>query len=852
MPHGGTFAAPVRGGYQSPPAPAARGGRRGGRPKPPRDNSTCIEIIREVIEDLADGKCRNAAHPDIVALHGRTVTASRCVLGRLAPHAGLETPDLDNLGDDLDSLISDLTAAEHAAEVDRDKEEKDKWRHWLTDNFHRGARNAHKATKVIEDEQPTTVITPKGVISADPVEFLRSKRDKYRALWAASETPIEYKWHGRIAELPRLAVEELRAASASFADDTASAYDGIHVKAYRLICDQGLEALAKILAAVEASGRWPTAASLTTVTLIDKKSGGHRGIANLTSTYRIWSKARKPWAQRWEDANQRPFFAASRGVGPIDAVYRQALKHEAAVAEGRESAVLLDNLENFFEAIDREVLVREAQALDFPLALLRASLAAYIGPRMLTLDGRAAKELYARNGIVPGCTFATSFVKLFYLRRLDAFVAQLPPDVDVDKYIDDLAISAAGVSDELIAKITAAREAARVALTSDLGCRIAESKSRVVASSSRVARAIAGKLGMEYAVRRCAPNLGVDTTAGARRRTIRVGKSSRGARLTKLGKRGKKLAKIARILGGRAVKVFTAGIAPEATYGAEIWGVSDAEAVRLKRAASRALKLWSRCRSLTTVHLIHNLPTCKEELRPITQFAKQVWRAATDKEAASARGTTLPELRRLWDDAHGAAKPIVDRYLRAKTDGDGAVDNREARRAWDAVRGPVGAAALSLARIGWTFKSAFTLADAHGDEVLLTVTSPAMLVKLLIDASTDECERAVGRAWAKTDTNFIGRRACIDLAVKAIKDGAKDGLTPIQVGALRAAVCNGIYTRSRAIADGYDIPNQCPECGAFGDTPHHRIYCCPHTEDAVLQRVPRWLYDEGRRASPNN
>ncbi len=72
----------------------------------------------------------------------------------------------------------------------------------------------------------------------------------------------------------------------------------------------------------------------------------------------------------------------------------------------------------------------------------------------------------------------------------------------------------------------------------------------------------------------------------------------------------------------------------------------------------------------------------------------------------------------------------------------------------------------------------------------------------------------------------------------------------MQVGALRAAVCNGVYTRSRAIADGYDVPDECPACGAHGDTPHHRVYGCPHTEEAVLRCVPRWVYDEGRRASP--
>ncbi len=277
--------------------------------------------------------------------------------------------------------------------------------------------------------------------------------------------------------------------------------------------------------------------------------------------------------------------------------------------------------------------------------------------------------------------------------------------------------------------------------------------------------------------------------------------------------------------------MFIAGLAPEANYGAEVWGVSDAEAIKLRRTAAKALLPRSRCRSLTALHLVHGMPTCREELRTVIHFAKQVWRAATDRDAASARGMSLPDIRRHWEAAHEGIKEVVNKYRDSRADGGGAVGNKAARRAWDAIRGPVGAAALTLARIGWSFKSPFVLADAFGDEVVLTTTSPAMLTKLLADAARDECERAVGRMWARQDGKFAGRRACIDLAVKAIKCGPQHGLTRVQVGALRAAVCNGVYTHSRAVAEGYDIADECPECGAAGDTPHHRIYCCSATSN---------------------
>ncbi len=62
MPHGGTFATPVRGGYNEASAREARPTRRGGRPRPPIDRGACINVLREVLEDLADGSSKLSIH----------------------------------------------------------------------------------------------------------------------------------------------------------------------------------------------------------------------------------------------------------------------------------------------------------------------------------------------------------------------------------------------------------------------------------------------------------------------------------------------------------------------------------------------------------------------------------------------------------------------------------------------------------------------------------------------------------------------------------------------------------------------------------------------------------------------
>ena len=86
----------------------------------------------------------------------------------------------------------------------------------------------------------------------------------------------------------------------------------------------------------------------------------------------------------------------------------------------------MTDMESFYELMDRDQLVKEAEALGFPRALIRAALAAYAGPRIITMHGRCARELYPEKGIVAGCSLATTLVKVYYARAFDKLVKELP------------------------------------------------------------------------------------------------------------------------------------------------------------------------------------------------------------------------------------------------------------------------------------------------------------------------------------------------------------------------------------------------------------------------------------------
>ncbi len=851
MPHGTTFAAPVRGGYGRRAAPSGAGGARGGRPRPSMDLAACLDIINDIRMELGDESGRTIDEDELVDLWGRAVD-----LGTRTKAAVEASQKWAYHGDaalraDADAAIADLAKAEKRWEEFKAREDSNGWKEWLEEDWAQGAKRAHAYTRVPVEWQPTVATSAKGVISAAPSAILEGARDKYAKYWDASESPIGYSWAGECEELPRLTPQQLRSASLSFSRRTSSTYDGWHVRHFGLISDEGLGVLATILAAVERAGTWPTQTTLATMPLIGKPKGGHRAIGKLAALYRVWTKSRRPFAEKWEAEHERPFFAAAAGVGPIDAVHRQAMRQEAACAVGGAAVVVLEDMEAFYESIDRSRLLEEAQALGFPTALVRASMAAYAAPRILSLDRVAARELYPRRGIIAGCTFATTFVKVLYLRKFDELAKTAPRGTYYDVFIDDVAITAEGPKAQVAANAATAHAMMRRALVEELGCQLAPQKAAIIASSREVGRATARALQQEEALVDVAPNLGVDATAGKRRRCIRVGSKKHG-RFRAGKRRGWRLWAVARAVGRKALRIFTSGIAPGICYGAEVWGISDSEALKLRRVAAVALKPNSRCRSLTLAHLLSGMPTAKEEARAAIQYSKIVWRAVTRREHAEMRGTSLSDIRQQWEAAHAACANAVADYRASADLNAGLADPKIARRAWDSVRGPVSAAAMTLARIGWHMETAFKWRDAHGDEIALTTTSPAMISHLIIEATKDAAEKRIGAVWSQGDASLVGRRICPDLTTRAIASKCGGRLTALQTGALRAAACNGIYTRHRAHLDGYDIADVCTHCGAEGDTIHHRVYCCPYTRGAVLQQIPAWLYREGGRASPSS
>ncbi len=779
------------------------------------------------------------------------------------------------------------------------------WTSWLRDGIDSGARNAHRYLKVPQEWRPQAVRNPDGVVTASPAAIVDAYRTKYVTRWNGSADAAEQHaprakppWaEAKRCAMPRTNAEELRAASKAFSRDSAVAYDGLAMRHYSLISDEGLEVLADIVMTMELIGRLPPQLDALVMPLIGKERGGHRAITMATSLYRLWGRLRRGAAQAWEASHDRPYFAAGKGRRVHDVVWRQLLTAEAGEGEGLASGGVLWDMATFFESINRSRLWALVRRHGFPMEIARLAFHTYDAPRVLTLDGRVACPAYARNGVPAGCPFAMALTRLFCLEPFDSLaeeIARAHPDAaDFDAFVDDLALTVTAPAGEIVGIAVEVAGWIKDKVEHVMGCEIELSKAAVVASDQRTANGIAQKLGVYAGPARqrvAAVNLGCDYAPGRRRTAHRLsGRRSR--RYAALAKRARKLSGVRKALGSakRARRLFTTGLLPAAIPDAAVHGVSDREVLVLRRTAALACSPRARGRSLAMVTLLHDVPTWRAETEVVLQYSRQIWEAASrGHRAATNGGFSLTKIARLWravdkdsifigaadegrvmrDDAGDAHRRRggADRRrgrLRGGRDGDGAGGARAVsafqkraeapwradgrRRDWTAVRGPVGAMLLTLHRLGWQMPSPFVLVDDRGEELPLTKVTPAMLADLLREATRRALENYIGGKLASEDEEFRGRRACVDHLSRQLATDKR--ITREGRAAVMSVACNAVMTYSRAVALGYMVQDICPMCGCAGDTIRHRVWECQHPDAVEARRraAPDWLIDEVRR-----
>ena len=320
------------------------------------------------------------------------------------------------------------------------------WKRWVQQAIEKGGRLACNFAKGPHDWRPQQT---KNGGSANPERLLDEMYDKCKKLWADpnSKWTCELAPVSERAALPKLTHKQIRDAGLSNPQHKAVAYDGFHPRHYGHLSQGGAEVFATLWQACEFAGMLPPQVSEALAPLIPKKAGGYRDLALCSSFYRCGMKARRPYAQKWEDENDRYYFASGANRSCDQAIWRASLAAETAIYDNMAAGVVVQDMTAFFQAVDLKLLGERAKRLEFPMCLARLATAQYTGPRWLYTDEGVAKAVSPNRGIAPGCSIATTLVKVYYIETLDEFVKECAQKfgesaVGFQAYIDDFLIEA--------------------------------------------------------------------------------------------------------------------------------------------------------------------------------------------------------------------------------------------------------------------------------------------------------------------------------------------------------------------------------------------------------------------------
>ena len=447
--------------------------------------------------------------------------------------------------------------------------------------------------------------------------------------WAVNNALPLLPWPADSCEqaLPQISVLMIRQAAATFPANTALGWDKLHPRAIARCSDAALEALARIFMLAEALGRWPSQIGIVLICLLPKPDGGRRPIGLLPSLIRLWMRIRVTVVGRWQAQHSREYFYAGPRRGVQVAAWKQAARAELAQAceRGTYAAMLLDLVEAF-ERVPHDWLVRQGSRYNYPLKILRLSIAAYRLGRTIVIDGICSVLLWATRGITAGSVFATIELRVLLIQWLDESAAAYSI-VTFTVYVDDTSIEATGQAADVAFAVAGATTRFTRSLRM-IGMEFSPTKNACLASSTKLARRVINSVpGICVSAQQRAKSLGGALGAGCRRNT-----QVQQRRLSAFKVRQLQFQKLRRIAGARRSHlVLRTGGAAAMVYGQANTGVSDSVLLAQRRAVAAASVAFGAGDLDLTLVLADGSahgkadPAFAAHLDPIDLWAEAVW-----------------------------------------------------------------------------------------------------------------------------------------------------------------------------------------------------------------------------------
>ena len=312
---------------------------------------------------------------------------------------------------------------------------------------------AHKLTKPKVGESPTFIEGEHGPSSA-PQDHVQHHRDVWARYWGSRDMKGPGLCWEEVEASPKLNPERLRKTASTFGVNTSAA-DGWHPRMFSELSDEALQGLSDIYHMIELVGNFPSDHQTLLVRLIPKPNSlESRPIGLYKGLFRLWAKRRTDALRSWsrEHPEAAKFINTLPGRQTLDGVWRAQLQGYLDQSEGLEAAEVMWDVRTCYEHVSHAKLADQARAQNYPLQLLRVSIASYGWERQVIGDlNIMAAPVLPGAGIVAGSSMATFEIAMYMQAELGSTVKK--HDIGLSVHIDDLSISATAGNGRDLAKL---------------------------------------------------------------------------------------------------------------------------------------------------------------------------------------------------------------------------------------------------------------------------------------------------------------------------------------------------------------------------------------------------------------
>eukprot|EP00959_Pyramimonas_sp_CCMP1952_P043786 915064-Pyramimonas_sp.AAC.1 len=458
---------------------------------------------------------------------------------------------------------------------------------------------------------------------------------------------------------------------------------------------------------------------------------------------------------------------------------------EAGRALMRHTVTVMLDLKKAFEKISHALLWEIGCRHKFPKRRLAMLIKTYAGQRCLKFGKIASRFISTNQGVIAGCSDATTMMILFTWGAYDQ-VYTLWPSLTISVVVDDGSLQATGTeADAARIIIAAAKMLCRLLVR--IGLELSPNKGHVIATTPKLARQVEMALS-DWAFRRArvVRQLGHDRRMGGGGRIP----THRG-RVAAVGRRVPRFRRLAQ--GGRQMgKLFRSGGLASVGYTAKVQGMSDTQLQKVRSLSGHAQFGSARGRSRTMEFLLSHCPrsdpTFIADEYPLAYWMKAKWEQ--------------------WVRPKAMALAFMHAQNHTKT--------------WQSVKGPAGAVLMTLRRMGWRAESWKVWFTERGSRVDLDDIGVGTLRKL-VNVSTKR-RLLAGVPGSRGMEGLVGP-PILEPALKEISDLRKKGDFK-GAGLLRTWLAGGFFNQVRLHDVQATESPLCAICGVEEGTDLHRCFRC--------------------------